>query len=763
MKTVLHRLILTGLIAACTNLALAQTSMVPSAMSYQGLLTDTQGNPVAPSTPLNQNVEFRIYSTATGGTALWGEAQTVTVFKGNFSVILGNGTAIGAPSGAAAFANVFTNAQTADLYFGIAPQGGAEFAPRQKLLSSAFALRAKTAETVNGAGQPASSPAQFNAATVNTLTANGIVKINSGNALELGAGIADKQIDAGKIMYKTYSQGLDIIGAGTTTSNRKLTMWGEGGTDFKGPINFGRYEQSINLFDTLNGVGSQNTGMYLRAYENIAFYKGGVHNDGSLNAGTGGSLMAYLSSSGFTLNTGKFTGDGSGLTNVPIPSTVNNLTLNGSINKTGHGAFVSSFSGAHVFGSQDYTTYTRSSRNFAWYLGGSHADAELNAGGGTRVMTLTSGGLEVNSGGLSVPNASLSFGSHLGQQINLYGTAFGLGIQNNSQYSRSGSSFSWYVGGTHADNENDAGGGSQLANWSNSRLDMYRRVYIGANPTDGQAPLEVPGRGTQTGLGSITEFWHPNTGAGYDGRTNYSTFISIRAGSSIVASNFIATSDLRLKLPEGRSDAAKDLETLGALEVTDYTMKDKTIDGGRKHKKLIAQQLEQVYPQAVSQTRGTVPDIFRVATANDGFIAFQGAGRADLKTGETVRLVQGKSDLTTEVTGVQARGFTVKDTVADGELFVYGHQVDDLRVVDYEAVAMLNVSATQELTRQLQAQTAALSAVQQERDALAQEVIALRKAAGRQEERLASIEEKVAALAGRSAAPVALQVKLEGK
>jgi cell shape-determining protein MreC len=34
-------------------------------------------------------------------------------------------------------------------------------------------------------------------------------------------------------------------------------------------------------------------------------------------------------------------------------------------------------------------------------------------------------------------------------------------------------------------------------------------------------------------------------------------------------------------------------------------------------------------------------------------------------------------------------------------VFVYGREVDDFRTVDYEAIAMVNVSATQEIYREL--------------------------------------------------------------
>ena len=55
-------------------------------------------------------------------------------------------------------------------------------------------------------------------------------------------------------------------------------------------------------------------------------------------------------------------------------------------------------------GVQSSTQYFRSDANFAWYKGGSHNDAELNAGGGTSLMTLDANGKLSVSGNLSVTN-----------------------------------------------------------------------------------------------------------------------------------------------------------------------------------------------------------------------------------------------------------------------------------------------------------------------------------------------------------------------
>ena len=57
------------------------------------------------------------------------------------------------------------------------------------------------------------------------------VGIVSGTTLELGNGVAGKDANAGKIGYNAFGSGaLDIVGAGTTGSNRKVKIWAEGGT-----------------------------------------------------------------------------------------------------------------------------------------------------------------------------------------------------------------------------------------------------------------------------------------------------------------------------------------------------------------------------------------------------------------------------------------------------------------------------------------------------------------------------------------------------
>lgn len=136
-----------GLLGMGLISARAATQNPPDLMAYQGYLTDANGAVLAPTTPVNYAVTFKIYSVATGGSSLWSEMQTVTVDKGNFSVLLGVGAAV--PSEPhAALNTVFIGGDASDRYIEMVPtinNVSTVMSPRLHLVSSPYAMLAKTA------------------------------------------------------------------------------------------------------------------------------------------------------------------------------------------------------------------------------------------------------------------------------------------------------------------------------------------------------------------------------------------------------------------------------------------------------------------------------------------------------------------------------------------------------------------------------------------------------------------------------------------
>ncbi|MEM9525787.1 MAG: hypothetical protein AAGA31_04210 [Bacteroidota bacterium] len=178
---------------------------------------------------------------------------------------------------------------------------------------------------------------------------------------------------------------------------------------------------------------------------------------------------------------------------------------------------------------------------------------------------------------------------------------------------------------------------------------------------------------------------------------------SLYANQRIAASEFNAHSDERIKQIYGRSDSRADLRTLLDIQITDYRHIDTLLKGSGLHKKVIAQQVVEVYPQAVHKgIREVIPDIYQKTIHRAGWIQLA----TDLVVGERVKLITEHSSQLYTVTQVEPTRFRVAGLAAPTTeataIFVYGREVDDFHTVDYEAISMLNVSATQELARQIE-------------------------------------------------------------
>lgn len=156
MKARLASLLLLGL----GLMASVAVAAVPTLLSYQGRVSDAAGVLIGKDSPVNRTVTFKFYSTASGGTPLYAESQTVTISAGEFSVLLGNGSGVSNLPGRASPANpiiTLVSILSGDIYLGVTVDDGTtaadpEIAPRQQIVAAAYAYRAQVAETVvNGA------------------------------------------------------------------------------------------------------------------------------------------------------------------------------------------------------------------------------------------------------------------------------------------------------------------------------------------------------------------------------------------------------------------------------------------------------------------------------------------------------------------------------------------------------------------------------------------------------------------------------------
>lgn len=185
---------------------------------------------------------------------------------------------------------------------------------------------------------------------------------------------------------------------------------------------------------------------------------------------------------------------------------------------------------------------------------------------------------------------------------------------------------------------------------------------------------------------------------------------SVQALNKMRAIAFDTYSDRRIKKDFRLSDNPSDLATLRRLRVTDYHHIDETTKGKDFRKGFIAQEVEEIFPEAVSKTSDFIPNIYEksisVSLAADGKLQVVLPKKHELKTGDQIRLIfdGGQKELAvTEI--LNENTFVVEgwqQPAAPAWVFAYGKKVDDFRQVDYDRIHTLNVSATQELARKVE-------------------------------------------------------------
>lgn len=338
-------------------------------------------------------------------------------------------------------------------------------------------------------------------------------------------------------------------------------------------------------------------------------------------------------------------------------------------------------------------------QNFAVNATLSSSDLKVSNGITSQTLTVTgtatvnslvvANGLTLQGGTITLPSLTVTGEANLGSlAVNNAGNFGSLKVTNtltvNNLVSGPGSSFSNLVVGVPP-----------------TALVVYQNGFVGMGmQPDGSALLSVGSPKTSySWSGSLFSNEHST------GKPITDTYpFSIHATSWILSDlGFAAASDSRTKRSRGRSDPSRDLQALVGIEVVDYTMIDTVARGSAPIKKVIAQQLETVYPQAVSRGKDVVPDLYAKSEAVKGWISVDKSVEPVLKIGDRVQLITENGKSLHEVLEVSGDSFRVGD-IADGPVFVYGREVSDFRRVDYDAVAMLNVSATQELHRLLKLQ-----------------------------------------------------------
>jgi hypothetical protein len=193
------------LLLAGSVVALAQTSSVPTLLSYQAHVTDASGVAIGNSTPVNRTVTFKFYNASTGGTLLYAESQTVTLSGGDFSALIGNGTGLSGLPGPSTPATItsLSSIFAGTVYLGLTVDDGTsaadpEISPRQQIVSAAYAFRAKVAESL-ATGALSTAMLADTAVTTDKIGAAQVTTAKIANLAVTTTALADANVTTAKL------------------------------------------------------------------------------------------------------------------------------------------------------------------------------------------------------------------------------------------------------------------------------------------------------------------------------------------------------------------------------------------------------------------------------------------------------------------------------------------------------------------------------------------------------------------------------------
>lgn len=682
---------------------LLHAQATPGLLSYQGRVTDAAGILIGNTTPANRLVTFKLYSASSGGTALYAESQTVTISGGEFSVLIGIGTGITALPGPSspgapikAISDVVNTGTYTSLYLGVTVDDGTaavdpEISPRQQMVSGAFALRAKVAESVASG-----------AVTTAMLGSGQVIKDTIAAGVVDSSRITDLSIVAGDIRDNTLTSAkLD-----TTT----IGLWSPVGTSVyraSGNVGIGEANPGFPLnFGTGNGDRISLSGNSGSSYGfGILSSVLQIHSD------TSGADIAFgYGSSAAMTETMRVKGNGN--VGIGYASPGAKLDVNG-VGRFGNDAAKIGFVDVGFYGDGSNIALRAPSAGATYIQGASGTNTWMHIG---------------NTGNVGIGN--------IGADVKL-------SVSGGVRAAGAGTSVYPYSGGYSFASPGDTDGGmfspsDGVITWLANGAEKMRLTHegrLGIGTTSPSVPLDVVGaisytmtdngfngnNGTTSG-NTWTSNDYSGSGAGIElysmdgvgalpnGRIGV-TKVGIRADGWIVtARGFAAYSDRRIKRDAQVSASAKDLAAIEKLKVTNYRMVDPEGGDIGWHKGFIAQEVAEVIPGAVTQSVNFVPDIFAAATA-----AVYDADKQTLRVsltkehgliaGERVRLHTdgNRQDLTVSAV-LSANEFVVDHCEkAPEKAFVYGREVTDFNTLDYNRIYTTSVGAIQELAHKIKA------------------------------------------------------------
>ena len=250
---------------------------------------------------------------------------------------------------------------------------------------------------------------------------------------------------------------------------------------------------------------------------------------------------------------------------------------------------------------------------------------------------------------------------------------------------------------------------SSLLNTLNERIVLTSNGYVGIGTTSSTFLLEI---GANTGsTGSISQRYFNSATTLTPGTITFAD-VSMKVNGTIwTTSTLTSSSDSRIKEDIQDINDNSALNMILAIEPKTYKYIDKINKGYNTVYGFIAQQIREIIPEATSIKKSYIPNIMLLAVYNDTdsivTLPLQPTNII-IKHNDKIKCYDiNNTEINVKVVEViDELSFRIKalENYTDTKIFVYGTEIDDFHTLDKTYIFTLNVCATQELHRKIEAQ-----------------------------------------------------------
>jgi len=237
----------------------------------------------------------------------------------------------------------------------------------------------------------------------------------------------------------------------------------------------------------------------------------------------------------------------------------------------------------------------------------------------------------------------------------------------------------------------------------------YFSSNIGINNSSPAFALDVTNITGSSTNNATYRYFNSGSTALLNSNLNLTNIAAKFTGSIWSTDTFATSSDYRIKSNIIDVDNYKSLEKILLIRAKTYNYKDIIDKGSNFNYGFVAQEIKDIIPEAVSLNKSIIPNIYSICNCSNNTITIS-SNIELLKYNDIIEIFEIikeneiKKRYNIKNISLENNQITINENLEGSNCFVYGTEVDDFHILNYNNIYTLNVSATQELYKLIQEQ-----------------------------------------------------------